>query len=149
MRGAAETCLREFATPAKFNLEADCEPQKFGIGIKEVWQIDPAKFDAGRVRHSFGWPLTGTGATGGGFLYHYDENLVSIGFVVHLNYTNPTTSPLDEFQRYKTHHVIRETLEGGRRIDCWRARHLVGRLAVGADARFPRRRADRLLDCWG
>jgi electron-transferring-flavoprotein dehydrogenase len=100
----------------RFNLEADCEPQKFGIGIKEIWQIDPAKFDAGRVQHSFGWPLIGTGATGGGFLYHYDENLVSVGFVVHLNYTNPTTSPFDEFQRYKTHHVIRETLEGGKRI---------------------------------
>jgi electron-transferring-flavoprotein dehydrogenase len=102
--------------PQKFNLEADCEPQKFGIGIKEVWQIDPAKFDAGRVQHSFDWPLTGTGATGGGFLYHYDENLVSVGFVVHLNYTNPTSSPFDEFQRYKTHHVIRETLEGGKRV---------------------------------
>jgi len=100
----------------KFNLEANCEPQKFGIGLKEIWEIDPAKFVPGRVQHSFGWPLTGTGATGGGFLYHYDERLVSVGFVVHLNYTNPTTSPFDEFQRYKTHHVIRQTLEGGKRI---------------------------------
>ena len=100
----------------RFNLEADCEPQKFGLGIKEIWEVDPAKFSAGRVQHTFGWPLTGSGATGGGFLYHYDERLVSIGFVVHLNYTNPTTSPFDEFQRYKTHHVIRQTLEGGKRI---------------------------------
>ncbi|HEY2527901.1 MAG TPA: electron transfer flavoprotein-ubiquinone oxidoreductase [Xanthobacteraceae bacterium] len=100
----------------KFDLEANCESQKFGIGIKEIWQIDPTKFVPGRVQHSFGWPLTGSGATGGGFLYHYDENLVSIGFVVHLNYTNPTTSPFDEFQRYKTHHMIRQTLEGGKRI---------------------------------
>ena len=100
----------------RFKLEANSEPQKFGIGLKEIWEIDPAKFVPGRVQHSFGWPLTGTGATGGGFLYHYDERLVSIGFVVHLNYTNPTTSPFDEFQRYKTHHVIRQTLEGGKRI---------------------------------
>ena len=100
----------------RFKLEANSEPQKFGIGLKEIWEIDPAKFVPGRVQHSFGWPLTGSGATGGGFLYHYDERLVSIGFVVHLNYTNPTTSPFDEFQRYKTHHVIRQTLEGGKRI---------------------------------
>jgi len=100
---------------AKFKLDSNASPAKFGIGLKEVWQIDPGKFRSGKVLHTFGWPL-GSGATGGSFLYHYDENLVSVGFVVHLNYTNPTLSPFDEFQRYKTHPLIRETFEGGKRL---------------------------------
>jgi len=100
---------------AKFDLDKDSEPQKFGIGIKEVWQVAPEKHRPGLVQHSFGWPLDSS--TGGGsFLYHYGENLVSVGFVVHLNYSNPYLSPYDEFQRFKTHPAIAPTFEGGRRI---------------------------------
>ena len=100
---------------ARFKLDQGREPQKYGIGIKELWQIDPAKHRPGLVQHSFGWPLDGT--TGGGsFLYHFDENLVSVGFVVHLNYTNPTLSPFDEFQRFKTHPTIAPLFEGGKRL---------------------------------
>lgn len=99
----------------KFALDAKCDPPKFGIGLKELWQIDPKKHVPGLVQHSFGWPLDGT--TGGGsFLYHFDENLVSVGFVVHLNYTNPTLSPFDEFQRFKTHPAISPLFEGGKRL---------------------------------
>jgi len=99
----------------KFNLDADCEPQKFGLGIKELWEVDPKKHKKGLVQHSFGWPLKAS--TGGGsFLYHFDDNLVSIGLVVHLNYKNPYLSPFEEFQRFKTHPMIRETLEGGKRV---------------------------------
>jgi len=100
---------------AKFALDKDCEPGKFGIGLKEVWQIDPAKHQKGLVQHSFGWPLDNS--TGGGsFLYHYDDNLVAVGFVVHLNYDNPYIYPFEEFQRFKTHPKIRDTFEGGRRL---------------------------------
>ena len=100
---------------AKFSLDAGREPQKYGIGIKELWQIDPAKHKSGLVQHSFGWPLDRR--TGGGsFLYHLDGGLVSVGFVVHLNYQNPTLSPFDEFQRFKTHKLVRETFEGGKRL---------------------------------
>ena len=100
---------------AKFALDKDSDHAKFGIGLKELWQIDPKKFKKGLVQHSFGWPLDSK--TGGGsFLYHFDDNLVSVGFVVHLNYQNPTLSPFDEFQRFKTHPVVRETLEGGKRL---------------------------------
>jgi electron-transferring-flavoprotein dehydrogenase len=99
----------------RFSLDEGREPQKFGIGLKELWQIPPEKFQPGLVQHTFGWPLdNGTG--GGSFLYHFDDNLVSIGFVVHLNYSNPTLSPFDEFQRFKTHPMIRGMLEGGKRI---------------------------------
>jgi electron-transferring-flavoprotein dehydrogenase len=100
---------------AKFGLAADREPPKFGIGLKELWQIDPSKHKPGLVQHSFGWPLdNGTG--GGSFLYHYDENLVSVGFVVHLNYENPYLSPFEEFQRFKTHPAVRDVFEGGKRL---------------------------------
>ncbi|MDT2019299.1 electron transfer flavoprotein-ubiquinone oxidoreductase [Methylocella sp. CPCC 101449] len=100
---------------ARFELAADREPQKFGIGLKELWQIDPAKHQPGLVQHSFGWPLSND--TGGGsFLYHFEDGLVSVGFVVHLNYSNPTLSPFDEFQRFKTHPMIAPTFEGGKRI---------------------------------
>ena len=85
-----------------FGLEAEREPQKFGIGLKELWQVAPEKHQPGLVQHSFGWPLDG-GTGGGSFLYHYGDNLVSVGFVVHLNYENPYLSPFDEFQRFKTH----------------------------------------------
>jgi electron-transferring-flavoprotein dehydrogenase len=96
------------------------EPQKFGIGLKELWQVAPEKHQRGLVQHTLGWPLTNS--TGGGsFLYHFDDNLVAVGFVVHLNYRNPYLSPFDEFQRFKTHPLIRNTFDGGKRI-CYGAR---------------------------
>ncbi len=99
----------------KFDLARDSEPQKYGIGLKELWEVAPDKHRPGLVQHSFGWPLDRQ--TGGGsFLYHYGKNLVSVGFVVHLNYKNPYLSPYDEFQRFKTHPKIRSVFEGGRRI---------------------------------
>jgi electron-transferring-flavoprotein dehydrogenase len=100
---------------ARFDLARDCEPQKFGIGIKELWEVPPANHEPGLIQHSFGWPLSNR--TGGGsFLYHYGDNRVAVGFVVHLNYANPYLSPYDEFQRFKTHPAIAPILEGGRRI---------------------------------
>ncbi len=99
----------------RFELDALCEPQKYGLGIKELWEIQPENHKPGLVQHSFGWPLDNR--TGGGsFLYHYGENLVAVGLVVHLNYENPYLSPYDEFQRFKTHPRISPTFEGGRRI---------------------------------
>ena len=100
---------------AKFELDKGREPQKYGIGLKELWEVTPDKHKPGLVQHSFGWPLDNK--TGGGsFVYHYGKNLVSVGFVVHLNYANPYLSPYDEFQRFKTHPLIREQLTGGKRI---------------------------------
>ena len=94
----------------RFGLDAGREPQKFGIGLKELWQVAPEKAPAGLVQHSFGWPLDNR--TGGGsFLYHLDDNLVSVGFVVHLNYANPFLNPFEEFQRFKTHPLMRATFE--------------------------------------
>lgn len=98
-----------------FGLARESAPQKFGIGIKEVWEVPAAQHREGLVRHTLGWPL-GNAAGGGSFLYHMADNLVSIGFVVHLNYANPHLSPFAEFQRFKTHPSIRETLEGGRPV---------------------------------
>ena len=99
----------------RFKLDEGREPQKYGIGLKELWQVAPEKHRPGLVQHSFGWPLDNR--TGGGsFLYHLEDNLVAVGFVVHLNYTNPTLSPFDEFQRFKTHPFVRDTFEGGKRI---------------------------------
>ena len=99
----------------KFALDRHHEPQKYGIGLKELWQVAPGKHKPGLVQHSFGWPLDNR--TGGGsFLYHYGDNLVSVGLVVHLNYENPYLSPFDEFQRFKTHPAIRDVFEGGKRI---------------------------------
>ncbi|MCB1444497.1 MAG: NAD(P)/FAD-dependent oxidoreductase, partial [Rhizobiaceae bacterium] len=100
---------------AKFKLSEDREPQKFGIGIKELWQVRPENHRPGLVQHSFGWPLDGK--TGGGsFLYHLEDNQVAVGFVMHLNYKNPWLYPFEEFQRFKTHPAIRGTFEGGKRI---------------------------------
>ncbi|MBX7249762.1 MAG: electron transfer flavoprotein-ubiquinone oxidoreductase [Caulobacteraceae bacterium] len=100
---------------AQFELDDESEPQKFGIGVKELWQVPPEKFQPGLVQHTMGWPLDN--ATGGGsWLYHFGDHYVSVGFVVHLNYKNPYLSPFDEFQRFKTHPAVREHLEGGRRI---------------------------------
>ncbi|WP_036283122.1 electron transfer flavoprotein-ubiquinone oxidoreductase [Methylocystis sp. ATCC 49242] len=100
---------------ARYELAKNSDVQKFGIGFKELWRIPKEKHKAGLVQHSFGWPLqSDTG--GGSFLYHFDDDLVSIGFVVHLNYSNPTLSPFDEFQRFKCHPMIAPTLEGGERL---------------------------------
>ncbi|MTI18701.1 electron transfer flavoprotein-ubiquinone oxidoreductase [Rhodobacteraceae bacterium RKSG542] len=99
----------------QFDLDRDSDPQKFGIGIKELWEVDPAKHQPGLVQHTLGWPLNNK--TGGGsFLYHLEDNQVAVGFVVHLNYENPYLSPFDEFQRFKTHLAIRDVFEGGKRI---------------------------------
>ena len=100
---------------AKFKLDAGREPQKFGIGIKELWQVKPEHHKPGLVQHSFGWPLDGK--TGGGsFLYHLEDNQVAVGFVLHLNYKNPWLYPFEEFQRFKTHPAIRGVFEGGKRL---------------------------------
>ncbi|MBI1366924.1 MAG: FAD-binding protein [Alphaproteobacteria bacterium] len=100
---------------AKFELDKDRDPQKFGIGLKEIWEIAPEKSRPGHVQHTFGWPLDNQ--TGGGsFLYHMSDNQISIGFVVHLNYKNPYLYPYGEFQRFKTHPEIAALLEGGRRL---------------------------------
>jgi len=100
---------------SKFKLDANCEPQKFGIGIKEMWQVPPEKHQPGLAQHTTGWPLDDK--TGGGsFMYHFGDNYVAIGFVTHLNYKNPYLSPFDEFQRFKQHPSVRPHLEGGRRI---------------------------------
>ncbi len=100
---------------ARFDLQKDREPQKFGIGIKELWEVKPENHRQGLVQHSFGWPL-GMGTGGGSFLYHLEDNLVAVGFVVHLNYKNPYLYPFEEFQRFKTHPAIRGTFEGGKRL---------------------------------
>ncbi|MBP1859839.1 electron transfer flavoprotein-ubiquinone oxidoreductase [Rhizobium herbae] len=100
---------------SKFDLSKDREPQKFGLGIKELWQVKPENHKQGLVQHSFGWPL-GMKTGGGSFLYHLEDNLVAVGFVVHLNYKNPYLYPFEEFQRFKTHPAIRGTFEGGKRL---------------------------------
>ncbi|EJF90307.1 electron transfer flavoprotein-ubiquinone oxidoreductase [Bartonella tamiae] len=99
----------------KYHLNADCEPQKYGIGIKELWQIDAKNHRPGFIQHTSGWPLDNE--TGGGsFLYHLEDNQVATGFVMHLDYKNPYLSAFEEFQRFKTHPAICKTFEGGRRI---------------------------------
>lgn len=99
----------------RFSLDAGADVQKFGIGLKELWEINPEKSRPGHVQHTFGWPLKND--TGGGsFCYHYNDNTVAIGFVVHLNYKNPYLYPYGEFQKFKTHPEIAALLEGGKRI---------------------------------
>ena len=100
---------------AKYDLSKGREPQKFGLGMKEIWEIDPAKHRAGTVIHTMGWPL-GSNAGGGSFIYHLDNNQVYVGFVVHLNYENPHLYPYMEFQRFKHHPMVAELLEGGKRV---------------------------------
>ncbi|CAG9172351.1 Electron transfer flavoprotein-ubiquinone oxidoreductase [Cupriavidus laharis] len=100
---------------AKFKLDAGKDPQSYGIGIKELWEIDPAKHQPGLVVHTAGWPLD-PATYGGSFLYHMEDNKVAVGFVVGLDYTNPWLSPFEEFQRFKTHPEIRKFFEGGKRI---------------------------------
>src|SRR6201988_2999179 len=98
---------------AKFDLARNSEPQKFGIGLKELWKVTPEKHRPGLVQHSFGWPLDNS--TGGGsFLYHLEDNQVAVGFGVHLNYRNPYVAPFEEFQRFKQHPLTRPTFEGAK-----------------------------------
>jgi electron-transferring-flavoprotein dehydrogenase len=99
----------------KFDLSAGRDPQKFGLGMKEIWEIDPAKHRLGTVTHTMGWPL-GKNAGGGSFIYHLENNQVYVGFVVHLNYQNPHLFPYMEFQRFKHHPMIADLLKGGKRV---------------------------------
>ena len=100
---------------ARFGLSDGHEPQKFGLGMKEIWEIDPEKHRLGSVTHTMGWPL-GSNAGGGSFIYHIDNNQVYVGFVVHLNYENPHLFPYMEFQRFKHHPMVAELLKGGKRV---------------------------------
>ncbi|MDG1340373.1 MAG: electron transfer flavoprotein-ubiquinone oxidoreductase [Paracoccaceae bacterium] len=99
----------------KYNLDADSDVAKFGLGMKEIWEIDPAKHKEGTVTHTMGWPL-GKNAGGGSFIYHLENNQVYVGFVVHLNYQNPHLFPYMEFQRFKHHPMVAELLKGGKRV---------------------------------
>ncbi len=101
---------------SQFNLDQDASPQHYGIGIKELWDIDPDKHEPGLVVHGAGWPLSENGGSGGFFLYHTDANQVSVGLITDLNYANPHLSPFDEFQRFKHHPEIAKYLEGARRV---------------------------------
>jgi electron-transferring-flavoprotein dehydrogenase len=101
---------------ARFKLDADSEAQHYGIGIKEIWEIDPAKHEPGLVFHSTGWPLAQHGAAGGGFLYHTENNQVSLGLITDLGYSNTFLNPFQEFQRFKSHPEVRKFLEGGKRL---------------------------------
>ncbi|WP_053981786.1 electron transfer flavoprotein-ubiquinone oxidoreductase [Marinagarivorans algicola] len=131
---------------SRFELDKGKEPQHYGLGIKELWQVDPSKAKQGLVVHTAGWPLNEHGANGGGFLYHLEGNQVVVGLVTDLSYSNPHLSPFDEFQRYKHHPEIAQYLEGGERI-AYGARaitkgglqaqptmHFAGGLLVGDDA---------------
>jgi electron-transferring-flavoprotein dehydrogenase len=100
---------------ARFGLDKDREPPKFGIGLKELWEVTSENHKPGLVQHSFGWPLDMKNG-GGSFLYHLEDNLVAVGFVVHLNYKNPYLHPFEEFQRFKTHPAIAPTFKGGKRL---------------------------------
>ncbi|KZN44058.1 electron transfer flavoprotein-ubiquinone oxidoreductase [Pseudoalteromonas luteoviolacea] len=129
----------------EFNLDKDASPQHYGIGFKEIWQIDPEKHKEGTVVHGTGWPLDGE-THGGSFMYHAENNQVVVGLIIDLNYKNPYLSPFDEFQRMKHHPVFKATLEGGERI-AYGARaiakgglhalpkmHFPGGLLIGCDA---------------
>ena len=128
-----------------YGLEESCEPQTYGIGLKELWRVDPSKHVPGRVEHSFGWPVD-KNTWGGSFLYHLNEpgdTLVSTGYVVGLDYANPNLSPFGEFQKWKTHPSVRPTFEGGERL-AYGARAQRGRAAVRPSPPLPRRSAHRL-----
>jgi electron-transferring-flavoprotein dehydrogenase len=101
---------------AHFNLEADCQPQVYGLGIKELWDVSSEIHEPGKVIHTQGWPLSEHDAWGGGFLYHQANGQVALGFVTALDYANPWISPFEEFQRWKQHPAIRPIIEGGRRV---------------------------------
>ncbi|MFK7997638.1 MAG: electron transfer flavoprotein-ubiquinone oxidoreductase [Granulosicoccus sp.] len=131
---------------SQFNLDDGKSPQHYGIGLKELWQIDPDKHEPGVVVHGAGWPLSETGTTGGGFLYHLENNQVVVGLIIDLNYSNPHLSTFEEFQRFKQHRVVKDVLKGGERIS-YGARAIVkgglnslpkmsmpGALLIGCDA---------------
>ncbi|MCC5858992.1 MAG: electron transfer flavoprotein-ubiquinone oxidoreductase [Ectothiorhodospiraceae bacterium] len=130
----------------KYQLREGVDPQHYGLGVKELWEIDPEKHREGLVMHSAGWPLTESRSLGGGFLYHLDNNQVALGLITDLCYENPYVSPFEEMQRWKTHPAVRKYLEGGKRIS-YGARaiskgglqslpkmHFPGGLLVGCDA---------------
>ncbi len=130
----------------KFKLDAKVDPQHYGLGIKEVWQIEPEQYKRGLVQHGTGWPLAETGTSGGFFLYHGEENQVVLGLFTDLNYSNPHVSPYEEFQRFKHHPLLAKTLKGGKRVS-YGARAVVkgglnalpkmtmpGALLIGCDA---------------
>ena len=122
---------------ARFGLDEGREPQKFGIGLKELWQVAPEKHRPGLVQHTFGWPLDNR--TGGGsFLYHFDDNLVSVGFVVHLNYENPYLVAVRGVPALQDPSAGARHVRGRQAARLRRARHHRGRLAVGAEARRSR-----------
>ena len=128
---------------ARFKLREGRDPQIYGIGIKELWEIDPAKHKPGLVIHTAGWPLDND-TYGGSFLYHMDNNQVAVGFVVGLGYANPYLSPFEEFQRYKTHPAIRTFFEGGKRLSYGARAITAGGLHVAAEAGVSGRRTGRL-----
>ena len=99
----------------KFDLDSESDPQTYGIGIKELWEVDPAKHDQGAITHTIGWPME-TDTYGGSFIYHLENNQVAVGFVIGLDYKNPYLSPFDEMQRFKTHPAIRPLFEGAGRV---------------------------------
>jgi len=101
---------------ARYELGKDRDPQKYGIGVKELWEVPAGRHEPGLVQHTFGWPLKDADGQGGSWMYHYGERLVSIGFVTHLNYKNPYISPFEEMQRFKLHPLIKPVLEGGKRL---------------------------------
>lgn len=130
---------------AEFKLDKDASPQHYGIGFKEIWQVDPSKHKEGLVVHGTGWPLDND-THGGSFMYHAENNQVVVGLIIDLNYTNPHLSPFDEFQRMKHHDTFASVLEGGERI-AYGARaiakggfhslpkmHFPGGLLIGCDA---------------
>ena len=131
---------------SEFNLDEGKDPQHYGIGIKELWDIDPAKHQEGLVVHGAGWPLTESNSSGGFFLYHTENNQVVIGLITDLSYSNPHVSPFDEFQRLKHHPVLKQHLEGGKRVsygaraiakgglNCLPKMTFPGGLVVGCDA---------------
>ncbi|MEJ2592977.1 MAG: NAD(P)/FAD-dependent oxidoreductase, partial [Candidatus Thiodiazotropha sp.] len=130
----------------RFGLDQGCDPQHYGLGIKELWQIEPDKHRPGAVLHGAGWPLSESGASGGSFLYHAADGQVALGLIVDLNYANPHLSPFEEFQRFKQHPEIRRVLEGGRRLsygaraitkgglNALPRQHFPGGLLLGCDA---------------
>jgi electron-transferring-flavoprotein dehydrogenase len=121
---------------AKYELRRNADPQVYGLGIKELWEVQPEQHKPGLVVHTAGWPLDAA-TYGGSFMYHYGENLVAIGFVIGLSYTNPYLSPFEEFQRYKTHPAIRATLDGGRRISYGARALAAGGLQALPELAFP------------
>ena len=130
----------------QYKLDANCDAQHYGLGIKELWQIDANKHQPGLVLHGAGWPLSESSASGGSFLYHAEDNQVVVGLITDLNYDNPYLSPYEEFQRFKRHPEIRQYLEGGKRLsygaraiakgglNALPRQHFPGGLLLGCDA---------------